>query len=94
NEAARQAGFKAPIAAGEQVFALIAQLMVDRFGMRFLRGGGIEAAFVKPVLFGDTLAAFATVEHVNPENITFQIRVENQNREKVLMGTARIRRAD
>ena len=54
-DAARKAGFVAPIAGGEQTIAVIAQFLADNFGMRFIRGGRIEVSLTKPVLFGDTL---------------------------------------
>ena len=41
-EAAKRAGFAAPIAAGEHSLAILAQLIADRFGMNFLRGGKLR----------------------------------------------------
>ena len=54
-DAARKAGFAAPIAGGEQTIAIIAQFLADHFGLRFVRGGRIEVSLTRPVLFGDTL---------------------------------------
>jgi len=51
--AARKAGFRAPIAAGEQTYAVMANFLVDSFGIEFLRGGRLEAALIKPVFYGD-----------------------------------------
>ncbi len=91
NEAARKAGFEAPIAGGEQTLAVMVQLLVDRFGMRFVEGGRIEIAFTRPVLFGDTITAHARVAESGADRIALDIRVENQRGEHVLAGTASVR---
>ena len=91
-DAARDAGFVAPIAAGEQTIAVIAQFLADNFGMRFVRGGRIEVALTKPVLFGDKLISRARVERiVDDERVELNIRVENQRGEEVLVGSAAVR---
>jgi acyl dehydratase len=91
-DAAAIAGFVAPIAAGEQTIAVIAQFLADNFGMRFVRGGRIEVSLTKPVLFGDTLISHARVERiVGDESAELKIRVENQRGEAVLVGSASVR---
>ena len=91
-DTAREAGFVAPIAAGEQTIAVIAQFLADNFGMRFVRGGRIEVSLTKPVLFGDTLTSRARVERIVGENrAELTIRVENQRGEDVLVGSASVR---
>ena len=90
-DAARNAGFVAPIAAGEQTIAVIAQFLADNFGMRFVRGGRLEVALTKPVLFGDVLISHATIERVDHDRAELNIRVENQRGENVLAGSAAIR---
>jgi len=91
-DAARDAGFVAPIAAGEQTIAVIAQFLADNFGMRFVRGGRIEVSLTKPVLFGDTLTSHARIERiVDDERAELKIRVENQRGEAVLVGSALVR---
>lgn len=90
-EAASKAGFKAPIAAGEHTIAIAMQLMVDRFGERFLRGGAFDVALVKPVLFGDTLVAHARVARVSSDHLDLDLWVENQDGASVLTGSARVR---
>jgi MaoC like domain len=89
--AAARAGFTRPIAAGEHTIAVMMQLLVDRFGAGFVRGGGYEVALIKPVLYGDTLVAHAEVERVDNGSAALKIRVENQAHEEVLTGTARVR---
>ena len=92
DHAARKAGFVAPIAAGEHTLAVIAQFLADNFGMRFMRGGRIEVALTKPVLFGDTLISRATIDRiVDGERAELKISVENQRGENVLIGTAAVR---
>ena len=93
-DAARKAGFVAPIAGGEQTIAVIAQFLADNFGMRFVRGGRIEVSLTRPVLFGDTLTSHAKIVSVNATHAELQIHVENQRGEQVLTGTAAVRMKD
>jgi len=90
-DAARKAGFIAPIAGGEQTIAIVAQFIADNFGMRFVRGGRIEVSLTKPVLFGDTLTSHAKIVSVDATHAQLQIHVENQRGEQVLTGTAAVR---
>lgn len=87
-EAARRAGFAAPIVAGEHLLALLAQLLADRFGMSFLRGGRFEIAFIKPVLFGDRLTANVRVVRAGGTETALEVWVQNGAGERVLTGTA------
>jgi acyl dehydratase len=93
-DAARKAGFFAPIAGGEQTIAIVAQFIADNFGMRFVRGGRIEVSLTKPVLFGDTLTSHAKIVSVDATHAQLQIHVENQRGEQVLTGTAAVRMGD
>ncbi len=93
-DAARKAGFIAPIAGGEQTIAIVAQFIADNFGMRFVRGGRIEVSLTKPVLFGDTLTSHAKIVSVDATHAQLQIHVENQRGEQVLTGTAAVRMGD
>jgi acyl dehydratase len=95
-DAARKAGFVAPIAGGEQTIAVMAQFLADNFGMRFVRGGRIEVSLTKPVLYGDTLTSHARIASVdaNSNCAELQIHVENQRGEQVLTGTAAVRMSD
>src|SRR6202030_586524 len=79
-DAARKAGFMAPIAGGEQTIAIVAQFIADNFGMRFVRGGRIEVSLTRPVLFGATLTSRAKIVSVdaNSNRAELQIHVENQ----------------
>jgi len=95
-DAARKAGFVAPIAGGEQTIAIIAQFLADNFGLRFVRGGRIEVSLTRPVLFGDTLTSHAKIISINPNanRAELQIHVANQRGEQVLIGTAAVRMSD
>ena len=94
--AARKAGFRAPIAGGEQTYAVMANFIVDSFGIDFLRGGRLEAALVKPVFYGDTLTMHARkiedgeVGEDGDHQVQLEVWTENQLGECVLIGTARV----
>jgi acyl dehydratase len=91
--AATRAGFAAPIAAGEHTIAVAMQLVVDTFGERFLQGGAFEVAMIKPVFFGDTIAAHARIARAERDRLELDLWVENQHGAQVLTGTARVRAA-
>jgi len=93
-DAARKAGFTAPIAGGEQTIAIVAQFLADRFGLRFVRGGRIEVSLTRPVLYGDTLTSHAKIVSIEADRAQLEIDVENQRGEKVLTGTAAVRTGD
>ncbi len=88
--AAKNAGFRAPIAGGEQTYAVMANFIVDLFGADFLRGGRLEAALVKPVFYGDTLIMHARVLDASDAQCRLEVWTENDRGERVLVGTARI----
>ena len=92
DEAARKAGFRAPIAGGEQTYAVMANFLLDSFGIDFLRGGRLEATLVKPVFYGDTLTMHARISNADGQRLHLEIRTENQRGERVLIGTARVPR--
>ena len=89
-EAARKAGFRAPIAGGEQTYAVMANFILDSFGIDFLRGGRLEAALIKPVFYGDTLFMHARIVEAADSVTQLEVWTENDRGERVLTGTARI----
>ncbi len=89
--AASRAGFDAPIAAGEQTLAVIAEWLAKRFGARFTRGGRIEVTLTRPVFYGDTLVSHAVAAKKEKGLMLLNIWVENQRGERVLEGVARVR---
>ena len=90
DSAAHKAGFRAPIAAGEQTYAVMANFLVDSFGIAFLRGGKLEAALIKPVFYGDTLTMHARVTGEFNSAIELEVWTENDRAERVLAGTASV----
>jgi acyl dehydratase len=90
SEAARRAGFRAPIVAGEHSLAVLTQFLADCFEMRFLRGGRFEVAFVKPVFVGDRLTAHVRVASAGAKETTLEVWVQNDGGVRVLTGTAAI----
>ena len=90
DEAARKAGFRAPIAGGEQTYAVMANFILDSFGLGFLRGGRLEAALVKPVFYGDTLTMHSRIVDGAGQQLQLEVWSENQRGERVLIGTARV----
>jgi acyl dehydratase len=88
--AARKAGYRAPIAGGEQTYAMMANFILDSFGAGFLRGGRLEAWLVKPVFYGDTLTMHARIVGSVGSHIQFEVWTENQLGERVLIGAARV----
>src|SRR5215469_16083869 len=89
--AASRAGFTAPIAAGEQTLAVIAEFLAAKFGARFTRGGRIEVSLTRPVFYGDTLVSHAVAGRKENGAQRLDIWVENQIGERVLEGVARVR---
>jgi 3-hydroxybutyryl-CoA dehydratase len=89
-EAARKAGYAAPIAAGEHTLALLGNFLADRFGTNFLRGGRLDIAFIKPVLYGDRLVAHTRITNSGARRVDLEVWVENGSRERVLAGTAAV----
>jgi acyl dehydratase len=92
NDAAHKAGFRAPIAGGEQTYAVMANFILDSFGVGFLRGGRLEASLVKPVFFGDTLTMHARIIETEGPHLQLEVWTENQLGERVLIGSARVPR--
>ncbi len=90
DEAAHKAGFRAPIAGGEQTYAVMANFILESYGIGFLRGGRLQAALVKPVFYGDTLTMHARIIDSAAPQLQLEVWTDNQNGERVLLGTARV----
>ncbi|HEY2662691.1 MAG TPA: MaoC family dehydratase, partial [Candidatus Binataceae bacterium] len=89
--AARKAGYRAPIVAGEHTWAFLAGFLADQYGARFIRGGRLELAFIKPVLFGETIRAAAREIGRCGDSVGLEVWVENAGGERVATGRARVR---
>ncbi len=92
NDAAHKAGFRAPIAGGEQTYAVMANFLLDSFGIGLLRGGRLEASLVKPVFYGDKLTMHARIIEANGSYAQLEVWTDNDRGERVLIGTARVPR--
>ena len=89
--AAQRAGYPAPIAAGEHTQAVLAEFLVDLFGLKFQRGGKLEVRFIRPVFYGDTLTARVRVLDQSAEGgYELEVGVTNQSAQDVLTGRAHI----
>jgi acyl dehydratase len=88
--AAKKAGYRAPIAAGEQTYAVMANYLFELLGESYLRGGRLEASLIKPVFYGDVLTMHARVIERTDSAIEFEVWTDNDRGERVLAGAARI----
>ena len=91
-EWAKKKGFAAPLAQGLMSTAYVSQMMVDLLGEGFVKGGKINASFIKPVLAGDTLTMRGAVKSKEAEGahmrITVEFWCESQQGVKTMVGTA------
>jgi acyl dehydratase len=91
-EWAKKKGFAAPLAQGLMSTAYVSQMMVDFLGEGFVKGGRINASFIKPVLAGDTLTMHGAVKSKDTEGaqtrVTVEFWCENQQGVKTMVGTA------
>jgi acyl dehydratase len=68
---ARQYGFRGGLVPGVDVYAYLTQAPVQRWGLEWLRGGGIEARFVQPVYDGDRVSI--TVQDVGERQLDLEL---------------------
>jgi len=91
-EFAKSKGLPSTVTQAFQFYAYVSELMTNFFGEEWLRGGKMEMSFIKAVCPGDTLSVKGVVKEKMPEGsalrIVFDIWCENQNKEKVAVGTA------
>jgi len=91
-EWARKKGFPTSLAQGLMSTAYVSQMMVDFLGEGFVKGGRINASFIKPVLAGDTLTMHGAVRSMEGEGahtrVTVEFWCENQQGVKTMVGTA------
>lgn len=96
--AARSVGLRGPVAYSLHYYGHVADLMTQRYGERWLRGGEIAVAFLKPVCAGDDVRVVVGERPVQrPEQVAngshgFQIDVYNQLGELVAAGVATLPR--
>jgi hypothetical protein len=86
---AKDAGLRAPLVEGTQVESLLIGFLVDAFGPSWFSGSRLEVKYIKPVLAGSTVTPHLVVVDEVPEGgLRCDVWCENENAEKVLVGTA------
>lgn len=92
--AAKSVGLRGPVAYSLHYYGHVAHLMTQRYGERWLCGGEIAVAFIKPVCAGDDIRVAVGERSVQrPEQVPngqqgFQVDVYNQLGELVAAGLA------
>lgn len=92
--AAKSVGLRGPVAYSLHYYGHVADLMTQRHGERWLRGGEMAVAFIKPVCAGDDIRVVVGERPVQrPEQVPngscgFQVDVYNQLGELVAAGVA------
>ena len=91
-EAAAREGLPAPVAIGPQVAALTFRQLRLCFGDGWIVGGRHDLTFRKPVFVTDFCVARGTVTKTEREGDRLRVHcdvwVENQKKDKVIVGTA------
>jgi len=91
-EAAQREGLPAPVAVGPQVAALIFRQLVACFERGWIEGGRCSLSFRRPVFLPQLCTARGVVTRREDEAAALRVHcdvwVENENGEKVIVGTA------
>lgn len=91
-ERARQTGFLKPIVPGPLNATFLAQMLIDHFtGWRLCT---LNTSFRTPVGHGDTLTCWGTVTEKSKHTIYCDVIMENQQGERVIVGTATLQRRE
>jgi MaoC like domain len=86
---AKDAGLRAPLVEGTQVESLLIGFLVESFGAGWFSGSRLEVKYIKPVIAGSTVTPHLIVVEELPEGgSACEVWCENENAEKVLVGTA------
>ena len=92
NEVAERAGLPATVAQGRYPLAYISEELLGLFGRGWVEGGQLSVTIAKPVYAGDTVTVRGTVKDRVIEGtatrLVLDVWLENQNGEKVIVGTA------
>jgi acyl dehydratase len=92
--AAKSVGLRGPVAFSLHYYGHVSHLMAERFGSRWLEGGELSVAFIKPVCAGDEVIVKLGERPVQrPEadagdRLALQVDVYNQLGELVAAGSA------
>ena len=96
-EFARDSGLAARNASGAMMAGYLTELMLDTFGEGWLSNGTFSLKFIRAVGIGDRVTAMACVVSKRVDSsgtgIEAEVWCENQDGDKVVVGTARIRTA-
>jgi 3-hydroxybutyryl-CoA dehydratase len=97
-EFAKKTPFKGTIAPGYQYMAYISELMARDFGKGWYVGGKLDVRMIKVVRPGDLLTTMAKIVDKKKEDgknvVVCEVRIANQNKEDVIVGTAEARCPD
>lgn len=91
-EEARKLGFPTIVVQGMMTTCFVAQVMIDRFGMGFLRGGRMSLKLTNVVWVDETVTARGRVHHTEPEGearrVHCEVWADKQDGTRVLVGEA------
>lgn len=95
-EVARKKGLGGVIVQGGQLCGYLNEMLVKTFGDGYVRGGEIAVSFIRRVLPGDTVVTHGKVLGSTVtdgiERVECEVWLENQDGEKVTVGTAKASR--
>lgn len=91
-DAARAEGLAEPVGSAPTFFAMVTRAMTMCFGPGWVVGGRASLKMIKPVLAHNFVTAKGVLREKTPEGdavrYTFEVWVENEERQKVVAGTA------
>lgn len=91
-EAARAEGLTEPVGSAPTFFAMVTRAMMTCFGRGYVEGGKTSLKMIKSVYARNFVTARGVLKEKQPEGeqvrYVFEVWVENELREKVVVGTA------
>lgn len=87
-DAAKEAGFPAPLAQGCISFCLLSRMLHRRFGPSYSSGGGLDVRFVQPVFAGQSVTAKGEVVAITDGVAHCRVIVEREDGQVVAVGSA------
>jgi acyl dehydratase len=93
-EIAKMAGFPDVVCQGNMMLNYIYEMMLKVYREHWIRNSKLNVAYIKSVFPGAVLSAKGVVKEKNVDSVTtrltFDVWVENQEREKVVVGNAEV----
>ncbi|MEJ1974748.1 MAG: MaoC family dehydratase [Acetobacteraceae bacterium] len=86
--AGEQLGLGGAIVQGGQLVGYLNEMLTRSLGAGFIAGGEVAVNFIRPARPGDTVTTHGTLTATAGQVGTFEIWLENQNGEKLVVGTA------